>query len=71
MIRSLVSCRSLFSFLKSPAAISKTRSMSTPAGYLINDPKYSWLKELGLEETNNGVFDGKKWCGNGEVQGIT
>lgn len=45
--------------------------MSAATGYLINDPKYSWLKELGLEETNNGVFDGRQWTGNGEVQEIT
>jgi hypothetical protein len=34
---------------------------------LINDPKYSFLKdELDLKEVNNGVFDGT-WFGNGEV----
>jgi aldehyde dehydrogenase family 7 member A1 len=29
--------------------------------------KYPFLKELGIEEVNHGVFDGKKWGGNGEV----
>jgi len=29
--------------------------------------KYPFLKELGLSEHNHGVFDGKKWCGGGEV----
>jgi hypothetical protein len=34
---------------------------------LISDPKYSFLKEeLGLQEENNGVFDGT-WFGNGDV----
>lgn len=34
---------------------------------LINNPKYSFLKdELELKEENNGVFDGT-WFGNGEV----
>lgn len=38
-------------------------SMST---LLIDDPKYSWLKELELEVSNKGVFYGK-WTGSGEV----
>lgn len=29
--------------------------------------KYPFLKELGISEHNHGVFDGKKWCGSGEV----
>ena len=36
------------------------------ATFLIEDPKYSWLKELGLETNNKGVFYGK-WDGTGEV----
>jgi len=39
------------------------RAMS---GYLIDDPKYSFLKELGLNSSNKGVFDGT-WKGSGEV----
>ena len=35
---------------------------------LINDPKYSWIKELGLQEVNPGVFDGS-WNGSGPVSG--
>jgi len=30
------------------------------------DPKYGFLKELGLETVNEGVYHGK-WTGNGEV----
>merc|ERR1719483_516987 len=33
---------------------------------LIDDPKYSWLKDLGLSSKNDGVFTGK-WGGSGEV----
>lgn len=36
------------------------------ASYLIQDPKYSWLKDLGLDVENKGVFCGE-WCGSGEV----
>lgn len=36
--------------------------------YLVNQPKYSFLKELGLEEKNNGVFHShERWSGNGNV----
>lgn len=34
--------------------------------YLINDPKYSWLKEIGIQSENLGAFSGT-WSGNGEV----
>lgn len=37
------------------------------SGYLIDDPKYSFLKDLGLQKTNNGVYDGQKWGGSGQV----
>ncbi|KOB70567.1 putative aldehyde dehydrogenase 7 family, member A1 [Operophtera brumata] len=36
------------------------------SGFLIEDPKYSFLKELGLKEKNVGVFNGK-WEANGET----
>lgn len=36
------------------------------ASLLINNPKYAFLKELGLQEENNGVFTGE-WSGNGKV----
>ena len=39
---------------------------SRMSSFLINDPKYSWLKSLGLEEENKGVFNGS-WFGSGEV----
>jgi len=40
------------------------RTMSSR--YLIDDPKFSFLKDLGIERTNKGVYNGE-WCGNGEV----
>lgn len=33
---------------------------------LIDEAKYSWLKDLGLKAENDGVFNGK-WGGKGEV----
>lgn len=35
------------------------------SGLLIDDPKYSWLKELGLSAKNDGVYTGT-WFGSGE-----
>lgn len=34
--------------------------------FLVNDPKYSWLRDLGLDTNNPGVFDGS-WSGSGQV----
>ena len=42
------------------------RMASTSNNFLINDPKYSFLRQLGLSEVNEGVFDGK-WYGDGNV----
>ncbi|XP_030783602.1 alpha-aminoadipic semialdehyde dehydrogenase isoform X2 [Rhinopithecus roxellana] len=43
---------------------------SRPAAFmstlLINQPQYAWLKELGLCEENEGVYNGS-WGGRGEV----
>lgn len=36
------------------------------ASYLINDPRFAFLKQLGLQEENPGVFHGQ-WTGNGNV----
>uniref|UniRef100_A0A4W5LPM4 aldehyde dehydrogenase (NAD(+)) n=1 Tax=Hucho hucho TaxID=62062 RepID=A0A4W5LPM4_9TELE len=41
----------------------QSAAMST---LLINQPKYAWLKELGLSEDNDGVYNGN-WGGKGEV----
>lgn len=47
---------------ESVRALAQVRMVS----YLVDDPKYSFLKELGLKAENPGVFDGK-WGGSGEV----
>nr|XP_045250120.1 alpha-aminoadipic semialdehyde dehydrogenase isoform X7 [Macaca fascicularis] len=43
---------------------------SRPAAFmstlLINQPQYAWLKELGLREENEGVYNGS-WGGRGEA----
>lgn len=36
------------------------------SSYLIDDPKYAFLKDLGLDRINNGVYNGS-WTGSGEV----
>uniref|UniRef100_A0A0A9Z803 aldehyde dehydrogenase (NAD(+)) n=1 Tax=Lygus hesperus TaxID=30085 RepID=A0A0A9Z803_LYGHE len=36
------------------------------AAYLVDDPKYSFLKDLGLSRDNQGVYHGE-WCGSGEI----
>lgn len=38
------------------------------SSFLINEPKYSFLKDLGLSEKNQGVFAKHgEWFGDGEV----
>ncbi|XP_054258538.1 alpha-aminoadipic semialdehyde dehydrogenase [Macrosteles quadrilineatus] len=43
-----------------------SRRMSSQAKYLIDDPKYGFLKELGLDKVNLGVYNGR-WKANGKV----
>ena len=45
----------------------KLTSQRLASSYLVNDPEYGFLKELGLEADNSGVFNGK-WGGSGEVR---
>ena len=48
--------------------ICKRMSSNESSKYLISNAAYKpFLSELGLEEENLGVFDGK-WFGNGEVR---
>ena len=44
--------------------------MSSSGDFLINEPKYAFLKDLGLDTLNNGVYHGK-WTGSGEVRNKT
>ena len=48
---------------------SRTMASSSTTDLLINDPKYSWLKELGLQADNPGVFDGT-WHASGPVSSL-
>lgn len=41
------------------------RTMSSK-GFLVDQPRYAFLKDLGLESHNKGVYNGK-WFANGEV----
>ncbi|CAO1385637.1 unnamed protein product [Diamesa serratosioi] len=41
------------------------RAMSS-GKYLVEDSKFSFLKDLGLSRTNKGVYNGE-WTGNGEI----
>lgn len=40
------------------------RQSRAASSYLIDDQKFSFLKDLGLERVNNGVYNGK-WVGSG------
>lgn len=42
-------------------------SIKRMSSTLITNPKYSFLKELGLSEVNQGVFNGSKWEANGKI----
>ncbi|CAI4229182.1 unnamed protein product [Auanema sp. JU1783] len=54
-------------FLFSPSGVNRWVFQSKRmASYLINDSKYSFLKELGLAEQNCGVYHGK-WAASGPV----
>jgi len=42
-------------------------SFRPSSDYLIDQPKYQWLKDLGLKNLNDGVFDGEWKTGQGPV----
>eukprot|EP00092_Neocalanus_flemingeri_P065917 GFUD01080231.1.p1 GENE.GFUD01080231.1~~GFUD01080231.1.p1 ORF type:complete len:561 (-),score=159.29 GFUD01080231.1:193-1821(-) len=44
----------------------RTMYRGMASGFLVNEPKYQFLKDLGIQEQNSGVFDGQ-WKGSGEV----
>ena len=61
-VRALLTRQLPFRFLR---VMSGAKAYST-SDLLINDAKYSWLQELGLQAENPGVFDGT-WHGSGSV----
>ncbi|KAM4707920.1 alpha-aminoadipic semialdehyde dehydrogenase [Discoglossus pictus] len=52
--------------LKRKIFSSCVRQTAAMSSLLINQPQYSWLKELGLKEENEGVYNGT-WGGKGEI----
>ena len=48
------------------STLTNVRNYASSSSLLIEDPKYSWLKELDLNSRNQGVYTGK-WGGSGEV----
>lgn len=72
IFRPLIPMMLLRAALRLPSSRSLLRAMSGAKSYstselLINDPKYSWLRKLGLQEENPGVCDGT-WHANGPVR---
>nr|XP_022900431.1 alpha-aminoadipic semialdehyde dehydrogenase [Onthophagus taurus] len=47
-------------------AVSSRVILSRAMSYLVDDPNYRFLKDLGLQSTNFGVYDGS-WKGNGSI----
>ena len=45
----------------------KQYSCSSSTRLLVTEPSYSWLRQLGLEVDNPGVFDGNWRAGSGPV----
>lgn len=60
-IRPINAAKRLGRFYRAMSAKPSSRDL------LINDSKYAWLKSLGLQEQNPGVFDGVSWHGSGPV----
>ena len=52
-----------------PSRLAFSRASSSSSSLLVNDRKYQFLQDLGLKETNSGVFDGE-WKGSGEVSHV-
>uniref|UniRef100_M4AZW0 aldehyde dehydrogenase (NAD(+)) n=1 Tax=Xiphophorus maculatus TaxID=8083 RepID=M4AZW0_XIPMA len=60
-------CRTIIRLLlRNKFASVRCHQSAAMSSLLINQPKYSWLKELGLSEDNPGVYNGS-WGGSGEV----
>lgn len=68
MLRAVASSRmlALVPSNKSFELISGSVLRRAMSSFLIEDPKYSFLKDLGLQKTNPGGFNGK-WFGSGKV----
>ena len=58
--------KKLFTFTKSNLGFLSKCAYSNGGNLLIDEPEFSWLKELGLKAENDGVYNGS-WKGSGEV----
>ena len=56
----------IFKFPKSNLGFLSKCAYSNSGNLLIDEPEFAWLKDLGLEADNDGVYNGS-WKGNGEV----
>lgn len=67
---SLLSCSKLIAYNQAKGFIvniNRKISMPSSSAYLIDDPRYLFLKnDLQLERKNDGVYNGK-WFGSGPV----
>lgn len=60
------------SLIRSAGAVKKFNNilhfsrMMSSSRFLVDDANFSFLKDLGLERLNKGVFNGE-WSGNGEI----
>lgn len=43
------------------------RAAAAMSTLLVSQPRYAWLRELGLQEENPGVYNGR-WGGSGQVR---
>lgn len=62
----------MISLIRSAAVLNRVtvtsgilRAMSSTS-YLVEQEKFGFLKDLGLQKINKGVYNGE-WTGNGEV----
>uniref|UniRef100_A0A8C6YJT9 Aldehyde dehydrogenase 7 family member A1 n=1 Tax=Nothoprocta perdicaria TaxID=30464 RepID=A0A8C6YJT9_NOTPE len=53
--------------LPPPSPPPAAAAASSMAALLVSQPRYAWLRELGLQEENAGVYNGR-WGGSGQVR---
>uniref|UniRef100_A0A8C6YK67 aldehyde dehydrogenase (NAD(+)) n=1 Tax=Nothoprocta perdicaria TaxID=30464 RepID=A0A8C6YK67_NOTPE len=52
--------------LPPPSPPPAAAAASSMAALLVSQPRYAWLRELGLQEENAGVYNGR-WGGSGQI----
>lgn len=61
--------RSILSLNVARIGLLNKRACLSSGNLLIEEPEFSWLKELDLKPENDGVFNGN-WKGNGDVRNV-